>query len=187
MKDTLNKLSTTTIVLHWIVGIVIIFMIPVAIYMAEFEVFFLYPIHKSLGVTLLVLIIARVIWRVMNGWPEPVSEYQKWEQNLSKIVHWVLIVGTVLFPVSGMMMSGGGGYGIPLWGMELMAMNPDPNDMTKMLPVNKTVAEIGHELHEILAIVMSLSIILHIAGALKHHIMDKDQTLNRIKGKNISN
>ncbi len=185
MKDTLNKLSGITIALHWIVAIVTIFMILVGIYMAENEVLWLFPIHKSTGVLIFVFIIARVIWRVMNGWPEPVSEYQKWEQMLSRFIHWVMIVGTVLFPISGMMMSGGAGYGIPFYGLELMPMNMDPNDLEKVLPVNKTVADIGHELHEILAIVMSLAILLHIAGALKHHIVDKDGTLNRIRGKSV--
>ncbi|MBL4584894.1 MAG: cytochrome b [Pseudomonadales bacterium] len=185
MKDTLDKLSTPTIALHWLVGVVIVFMIPVAIYMADYEVFFLYPIHKSIGVTLFVFIIARVVWRVINGWPKPVSEYQKWEQILAKIVHWVLIVGTVLLPISGMTMSGAGGYGIPWFGLELMAMNVDPNDVTVVLPINELAAEIGHEIHHLLAIVMSVSILLHIAGALKHHFIDKDKTLQRMVGKSV--
>ena len=186
MKDTLNKLSMPTIALHWLIGIAIIFMMPVAIYMADNEVFWLYPIHKSVGLVLFVFIVARVVWRVKNGWPEAVSEYQKWEQNLSKVVHWVLIIGTVLFPLSGMMMSGAGGYGIHLFGLELLAMNPDPNDANAVIALNEVAAGIGHETHEITAWAMFVAIILHVAGALKHHIMDKDQTLNRMKGVDIS-
>ena len=185
MKDALNKLSLPTVVLHWIIGVAIIFMMPVAIYMADNEVFWLYPIHKSIGLALFVFIVARIVWRVKNGWPEPVSEYQKWEQTLSKIVHWVLIVGTIVFPLSGMTMSGAGGYGIHLFGLELLAMNPDPNDAYAVIALNETAAGIGHTVHELTAWIMFVCISLHIAGALKHHVMDKDQTLNRMRGKDV--
>ena len=185
IKDTPNKLSMPTIALHWLIGITIIFMMPVAIYMADNEVFWLYPIHKSVGLVLFAFIVSRIIWRIKNGWPKPVSVYQVWEQHLSKLVHWVLIIGTVVFPLSGMTMSGAGGYGIHLFGIELLAMNPDPNDAYAVIALNETAAGIGHTVHEITAWVMFVAIILHVAGALKHHIKDKDDTLNRMKGKEL--
>jgi len=175
------SLSKMTIALHWLVGLSIITLIAVGIYMGENEVWSLYPIHKSVGIILSVFILYRVIRRVKRGWPKPVSQYKKHEILLSKFVHWVLIIGTVLFPLSGMMMSGAGGHGLKVFGLELLASNY--NAAGEAVALNPTLAGIGHETHEILMPVMIAAIVLHIIGAWKHHLVDKDNTLKRMLGK----
>ena len=183
MNDTAQKLSGTTITLHWIVGLVILGMLSVGIYMHETEAYALYPIHKSIGMLILPVILLRAIWRVKQGWPEPVREYERYEQILSKITHWALIIGTVLYPISGMMMSGAGGHGLAIFGWELLAMNPDPANPQQVIPLNTAVAEIGHTTHVVLTYIVCTMLPLHILGAFKHHIMDKDTTLRRMLGR----
>lgn len=185
MRDTASQLSKTTIILHWIVALSMIGLLGVGLYMEQTSTYALYPLHKSFGVIIFFVILARVIWRVMNGWPQPASQYQAWEHNLAKVVHWVLIIGTVAMPISGMMMSGAGGHGISVFGLELLASNPDPANAHKVIPLNKEMAEIGHTVHGLLGKVLIAAIVLHIAGALKHHLIDKDGTLRRMLGKNI--
>lgn len=175
------SLSKMTIILHWLVGLAIMAMMAVGWYMSENEIGSLYPIHKSVGIILFLFILYRAIRRVKRGWPQPVSQYTKYEIMLSKLVHWVLIIGTVLFPLSGMMMSGAGGHGLKVFGLELMASNYDMAGKT--LAINPTLAGIGHETHEILLPVMLVAIVLHIAGVWKHHLVDKDNTLKRMLGK----
>jgi cytochrome b561 len=184
-KDTYNKLSTMTVLLHWFVGFGIIALMAVGIYMEETEAFALYPIHKSIGILMLGVILYRVIWRILNGWPKPVSNYKQIEKFMSATVHWVLILGTILFPLSGMIMSHAGGYGLAVFGYEVAAMNFDPTDTTKIMANNETVAQIANTVHSVLAKVMMLAIMLHIAGALKHHIFDMDGTFKRMKGNKI--
>lgn len=75
MKDTKSQLSNLTIALHWVVGLSIIVLIIVGIYMSENEVFELYPIHKSIGVLIFFVIVVRVYWRFVNGWLQPIREY----------------------------------------------------------------------------------------------------------------
>ncbi len=179
-KDT-QKFTTMTIFLHWLIGLTIIALIAVGLYMSENEVWDLYPIHKSIGIILFVFILYRVIRRLMRGWPEPVSQYAKYEVILSKIIHWVLLIGTLMFPISGMMMSGAGGHGIAVFGFELLASNY--NAAGEAVALNPTLAELGHETHEILGTVMIIAISLHIIGAWKHHLVDKDNTLKRMLGK----
>ena len=183
MRDSLERLSPLTIGLHWIVAVFIIGMVALGIYMDEFEVGRLYPIHKSLGVIAFVVIVPRVIWRAMNGWPQPVSQYKVWEQRLSKVVHWLLLIGMVLFPVSGMLMSGLGGHGVPLFGLELVPMNPDPANPQKMLPINGDMAKLAGGVHGLLGNLFIVLISLHVLGALKHHFLDGDRTLHRMVGK----
>lgn len=70
MSDSKTKLSCVTVALHWVVGITMIVMLAVGLYMTDFEVYALYPIHKSVGMIVFVTILARVVWRIKQGWAE---------------------------------------------------------------------------------------------------------------------
>lgn len=185
-QDSKTKLSTPTIVLHWLVAVTMIFLIVVGIVMTETDNYDLYAIHKSVGVSVFILVLLRVIWRLKNGWPPAASQYKKYEQILAKITHWALIISTVAMPISGVMMSGLGGYGVDVFGFTLISANPDPDNAGKMLAYHSGLAEIGHEVHEIFANIIFFGVILHIVGALKHHLIDKDGTLKRMLGATIS-
>ncbi len=183
--DTPNQLSHTTVVLHWVVGLAVIAMLALGIYMSETETFALYPWHKSFGVLIFFLLIARVAWRIRNGWPVPVGRYPRYEQALAKIVHHVLLYGTLLMPLSGFLMSALGGTGVSVFGFELVARNPDPIDPRKVIPHNEGIASIAHSTHGLVAFVLIFSLLLHIAGSFKHHLVDKDGTLRRIFGASV--
>ncbi|MGY0400274.1 MAG: cytochrome b, partial [Ostreibacterium sp.] len=118
MKDSYKRLSHLTISLHWLVGLTIIGLIAVGLYMSENEVYALYPIHKSLGMIIFVFILLRILWRIKNGWIEDIGD-KPWENKLARIIHWVLIIGTLLFPISGIVMSGAGGKGLSIFSWEL--------------------------------------------------------------------
>jgi cytochrome b561 len=153
--------------------------------MESYEAYALYYIHKSIGMIIIAFVLARVIWRILNGWPEPASKYSNIEHLMAKVVHWTLIIGTVALPVSGALMSGAGGHGLAIFGWELLAENIDPNNLEEVIPLNKTLAGFSHEIHEIVGNVMIIAIGLHLVGALKHHLIDKDGTLRRMFGKNL--
>lgn len=59
----------------------------------------------------------------------------------------------------------------------------DPGDPNKTLAINESVAEWGHIMHGLGGNVLIAAIVLHVVGALKHHIVDKDATLKRMFGK----
>lgn len=183
MKDTPQKLSHTTIALHWIVGLGMIGLIGVGLYMSKNEAFHLYPIHKSMGAILFIFILWRIIWRLMNGFPKPVGHYSTIERYLSKIVHWVLIIGTLMYPVSGMIMSVMGGRGAAIFGLQLIPPNLIDG---KPFPLNESLAGMGAQIHQTITPIMIIAIVLHIVGAYKHHLVDKDNTLRRMLGRTKS-
>ena len=167
-----EKLSLTSVVLHWIVAVMMVMLLGSGLYMHEFEARDVYPIHKSVGITITLFVIIRILWRIKEGWPAPHENHASWERKLSKISHYVLIAGTLLIPISGLVGSVAGGRGLYWFGVELIARDPAGK--------NRILAEAAHGAHEILAKIVILFLILHIAGALKHHFIDKDNTLRRI-------
>lgn len=181
--DTKEKFSPITITLHWLIAISIICLLAVGFYMATAEVWSLYPIHKSFGIIVFVLAVLRILWRIKNGWPIPVRDYPAWEHKLAVLTHWILITGTIVMPLSGFIFSGAGGYGVEVFGLTLAPSNPNPADLTKVIAFNQPMSDVGHEVHEIVGYIMAIAIALHLAGALKHHIIDKDRTLLRMLGK----
>ncbi len=180
MKDTQQQLSRITIFLHWFVGLGMIVLIGVGIYMSQNEVYTIYPIHKSIGAILFIFILWRVIWRIMNGFPQPVGDYSAIEKALAKLVHWILLIGSILYPVSGMTMSIMGGHGAAIFGLQFIApniVNGKPN------PLNEVLAGLAAQTHQLITPIIIIAIVLHIIGAYKHHFIDRDNTMHRILGR----
>ena len=182
-KDQPDRLSKTSRVLHWLIALGMVALLCVGIIMTKNELWNLYDLHKSIGLLLSVLIIFRVIWRAVNGWPHPAGHYRPVEKFLGKITHWGLIVGSVLIPVFGMMHSGFSGHGFGIFGMEIVKENPDPQRVNEVLPIWEAGYKFGQAGHQYISYLLICLLVLHIAGALKHHIVDKDKTLLRMLGK----
>ena len=105
--------------------------------------------------------------------------FNRFEQHLDSKSRQRAIIAKVLYPISGMMMSGAGGHGLSVFGFELLAQNVDPISGKKVV-LNETIASIGHNLHGKLVWIVIGIIVLHAVGALKHHFIDKDETIRRM-------
>ena len=175
MSET--HLSKTTRIFHWSIAITVIALLAVGLYMKRAEAFQFYDIHKSIGTLIFALIIARVIWRVMKGWPSQASNMPNWQKTLSRLVHWVLIIGTVLMPLTGLIGTYYGGRDISIFGLIITPEVPGPEDV---IPRNEELGDLMFLGHEYIAYIMIIALALHIAGAVKHHFIDKDGTLRRM-------
>ena len=187
MHDTQNKFSGRTIGLHWIIAVGMITMLIIGLIMHNMAdttslKWDLYHIHKSLGVVIFPFAVYRIFWRIRNGFPQSVGNYTAWKHILAKVIHYILIIGTVLMPISGMMMSGAGGFGIPLFFFEIVPSNFVDN---KAIAYNATLVESGYFIHEIGSKLIITGVLLHIAGAVKHHVIDKDGTIWRMLGRSL--
>lgn len=173
-----QALSITTRVLHGAIALGMISLLAIGIYMEEFEVFALYDWHKSFGFLVLILATIRVLWRIKEGWPSVIGNSSAAQQMVAKVIHWLLITITIVYPLSGVMMSVGGGHGLSFFGIELFAENI--NAAGETVAVNEGIAGLGHQLHGTLTWFVIAVIVLHIVGALKHHFIDKDVTIKRM-------
>ena len=172
-----NKLSKPTIAFHWLTGLLFIGVLALGLYVEDLprapEKFELLGIHKSLGLIVLFVAALRLAWRLKEGAISSIAKLTPQQALLAKAVHHLLLLGTLLMPISGLMMSIGGGHAIALFGLELISGGEKI----------EWLGGLGSNIHGIAANVLIATLLLHIAGALKHQFMDKDGTISRMLGK----
>ncbi|EAR62096.1 cytochrome b [Neptuniibacter caesariensis] len=174
-----NKLTHTMVGLHWLVALMMIGSIAFGIYIEELprsDIKFEYiQLHKSIGILVLIFAIIRIVNTSKNGLPSQLGTPKKRQDQIAKIAHIVLLAGTILMPVSGVMMSIGGGHSVALFGLNLIPSGEKIEWLGSM----------GYALHGIGGKLMIAAILLHIAGALKHSLINKDGTMRRMMGKAV--
>lgn len=137
------------------------------------EKFEMIGLHKSFGVLILFLGLWRIFWRLKSGFLKPADGVSKVEFKLGHTAHILLLILIFLMPMSGYVMSEAKGYAVSFFG--LFEMPP--------LPDNKAVGDFARQAHDILGTVAIVLISLHVLAALKHHFINKDNTLLRMFGK----
>lgn len=161
--------------LHWLIAALVIGMIGLGLYMSGQDpsppVFKMYALHKSVGVTILLLALLRLIWKFSGPRPSPLPNHKLWEKRLATVIHTLLYVSLFLMPLSGWIMSSAKDFSVSVFGLFTL---PD------LVAPNEGLAELAEEVHEIAAFTLIGMIVLHFAGAMKHHLIDRDATLRRM-------
>ncbi len=179
MNHSTQSYGKVAIVLHWLIAVVVIGMIYLGLYISENEAYHLMPTHKSIGILVFVFVVWRLILRLIKGFLGPMSRLNPVQKVLSTLVHWVLLLGSVLFPLSGMIMSTMGGRGLQVFGVDVVARN-EVNG--RPAAINDDIAEMAANVHEMLVPVMIAAIVIHLIGVIYHQFIIKDGTLSRMLG-----
>ncbi|WP_264406913.1 cytochrome b [Vibrio owensii] len=175
----LNKkpLTWQTITLHWITGLAFIGVFALGLYMVDLprspEKFEWYGIHKSLGAIILVVALIRLVWRLKEGALPPASHMPAWQDKAAKVVHGILLLATLAMPISGIAMSAGGGRAVDIFGWVIIAEGPE----------TPWLQELGSTIHHSAVEILIAVFVLHVAGAIKHQVVDKDGTISRMLGR----
>ena len=181
----MTSYNSSSKLLHWFVAIGMIAIAALGVYMESFEAYAWYGFHKSVGMLLLIVILIRVFKRLKEGFNESESSSVMWQKVIAKVVHLSILIVTLLFPISGMMMSIGGGRGADIFGLTLISPNID-SVTEKVVPINETVASLGAQAHGLLLDALVVLLFLHVGAALKHHFVNNNDVLNNMisfKGK----
>jgi cytochrome b561 len=127
--------------------------------------------HKSVGITILGIAVARLAWRLLSPGPALPSRLGPVERLLASVTHIGLYLALFLLPLSGWLMSSAKGYPVSWFNLvqlpDLIAKNEDTFILLK-------------ETHEVLAGTLVGLAVLHVAGALKHHFFYKDDVMKRM-------
>jgi len=176
--DSARKLSHTSVMLHWVVGILMIGSLIFGTILEEMprspDKGFLVGLHISFGLIVLIFALWRVTHRLRQGMLEPLGNVSATQKKVGRFVMGFLLFGTLLMPISGILMQLGEGRAISFFGLELLAASGVENEIIEK------IGEVGHGLGSKL---MILAVALHITAALKHHFIDKDGTMTRMLGK----
>ena len=177
-KDDIDDFGKTSIILHWISALLVLTLLVLGFWSYLLgrgpERSALLDIHVSLGLTLIPIHIARVFWRWRYG--KPVTEHQsKALQLLAETVWRLLLVLIAIQLLTGPLLVWLHGRGLGFYGLFTI---PSP-----ILRDEDLHANLIRPLHLLGGILITLTILLHLAGALKHVLINRDDVVGRMFGR----
>lgn len=168
--------------LHWFIALAIFIMLVLGWVMAGLpdstEKFALFQWHKSIGITILLLSLIRVVWRFMNPPPPMPVTVPRWEAKAAYATHYAFYTLMIAMPLLGWIMVSASPLNLPTL---LFKTIPWPH--LPVIPTLDNKKEIGHlatRMHGCLAYVLAALIVLHIGAACKHHLIEGDEILTRM-------
>ncbi len=171
----MQRYSRVAIGLHWVIALMIFGTFALGVYMHELplspEKLRLYSYHKWIGVTIFALVLFRLLWRLGHRPPPPPPSMPAWQRRAATVTHAMLYALTLAIPVSGWLMSSASGFQVVYLGIL-----PIPDLLAK----DKVLADQLKGAHEFLNLFMLALVVLHVAAALKHHLLDRDDVLARM-------
>jgi len=169
------RYSTPAIVLHWLVALLIFVAFPLGLYMADLplspEKLKLFSYHKWIGVTVFMLAGLRVVWRLTHTPPPLPSSVAGWQRRASAVAHGLLYLLILVIPISGWLMSSAKGVQTVWFGVLPL---PD------LIGKDKALGHLLEEVHETLNYTLLALVVLHVAGALQHHFIERQPFLQRM-------
>jgi cytochrome b561 len=176
--------SRASIALHWLIALLIIGNLAGGLYMETlldsddpamkqlgFQVI---QLHKSSGLTILVLSLVRLLLRLVEGFPPLPGHMTPTERGLARLTHWGFYALMLGIPLAGWVMVSASPLGFPTLWFGLFEWPHLPTGTSKAL------SGAASEVHEYLSFAAIALIFLHVAGALKHHLLDRDEVLGRM-------
>jgi cytochrome b561 len=174
MNEPAVHWNRTAQVLHWLIALMILGMGIVGLSMtlmsASMDKVKVYQLHKSFGITVLVLVGLRLVWRLAHRAPPPVP-MPHWQHAAASAVHALLYVLMFALPLSGWLFNSASNFPLQWFGLfHVPAIwGPDP-----------AVKHWAREFHEYGFWTLAALVVLHAAAAFKHHYIDHDETLRRM-------
>lgn len=189
LANTARTYGSVAKTFHWLIALLIFTVIPLgliandlahdirdpAIATGEDDIAratLLFSLHKTIGVTIFFVALARILWAMSQPRPGLLNADRPLEAMAAETVHWLLYGSLVLVPLSGWVHHAAATGFAPIWW---------PFGQTlPFVPKSESLAETASALHILLLRVLVVSLGLHILGALKHHVIDRDATLRRM-------
>lgn len=180
-RPTVDRLSRTTLALHWSVGLAVLGLLAYGFWLQTLPTgpgkTPYVQIHKSFGVLVFVVALARLLWRWREGFPPPAGPRRAWERLCAFWLHVFMIAATVLMPLTGIVRSLAYARPVSVFGLPVIPKLFDEKQ--------EALYAVAAALHDNLALALALAMALHIAAAFRHEIRDRDATLGRMFGSGI--
>ncbi|WP_198283308.1 cytochrome b [Sphingomonas sp. PAMC 26617] len=171
------------ITLHWVIALGIIILVTMGLVMvhvdlASAKLFQLYQLHKSIGITVLILAVLRVVWRLTHRPPPLKIEMPVLERAAASSSHSLLYVLLLAQPITGWALVSASVLAIPT---VLFGVIPWPDiPYFAALPNREAVGDVLKQVHAYGAYCFIAVVALHTAAALRHHFILRDDVLLRM-------
>lgn len=179
LRNSQATYGLVAVFLHWLVALTVAGMFSLGYWMVGLTYYDAWykqgpDIHRSAGVLLFIAMLLRVVWRLMNLRPEPVPGHRRWEVVAAHLVHGLLYVLLFVAMVSGYLISTADGSSVSVFGWF------DVPSITGRIKGMEDTAGVVHYWVTLSVVVLAG---IHALGALKHHVIDRDNTLRRMLGR----
>lgn len=178
-----ERYSSVAIALHWVVAALLGLMIALGKNMHTADhrpIEWMFQLHKSVGITILVLMIARLIWRLKNKPPALPADMKPLEKRASHWVHIGLYMLVFLLPLSGWIMVSVSPFAIATVLYGAMAWPHLPGLPELALETRQAIYPSIENIHELMSWALIALFALHVVGAIKHEMSDEEGVLKRM-------
>lgn len=167
--------GSITQLFHWLIAGLVFVQIALGVYAADLPVSMerlqWLSRHKSLGFVILVLVLLRLAWRGSHPPPPLPASVSLVTQRVARATHWLLYALLIAAPIAGWLHASASGLGVNVFGWFAL---PD------VVARSAEMSELFRELHSLLVKMLAIVIVLHIAAALRHALILKDDVMTRM-------
>ncbi len=178
-----QRYTAVAIVLHWAIGLGILAQLALGLAMTQLTIppatlFGWYQLHKSIGITILLLVVVRIAWRLGHRPPPLPAGLPVLEKRAAHGTHLILYAFMLAMPLTGWAMVSASVYNIPT---VLFGLVPWPHlPVLSTLPDKGTYEAVFKTIHAYIGFALIAFAGLHIAAALRHQIVERDAVLWRM-------
>ncbi|KJV28733.1 cytochrome b [Luteibacter yeojuensis] len=174
LRSEPTRWSTVAKTFHWLMALLILGNGAFAFYMdglkPSLNKINMFALHKSIGLTVLALFVLRLAWKMLDRRP-PDEPAPRWQQLAAHVVHGFLYLLIVAIPLSGWAFNSA--HGFPLQYFKQF-------NLPALVEKNEELSNTLGTVHVYLFWLLLLVLVAHVGGALKHHFIDRDDTLRRM-------
>ena len=175
LKNTRDQWGSISKSLHWLTLLLLVCMAWLGLTMGDLpngpDKIATYALHKSIGITILMLVLLRIGWRWYAGAPDGVPGTPRWQERIASLTHLALYALLLAMPLSGWILNSASGFPLQWFGLvNLPAIAGKDHDLH----------ELAEDIHEWLFWAMVTLAVLHAAAAFYHHLFVRDATLARM-------
>jgi cytochrome b561 len=184
-QDTRLRYGTVAMTLHWLIALLVVGNVCSGIYFAELAPkgtvpWWVVPMHKSSGLTVLVLSVLLLLWRLTHKWPALPQNTSAALRALARATHVLFYFFIIAIPFVGWAMVSASPRNTPTYWYWLFEWPRLPFFASLPMENKKPTAHLFGELHAIFAYFAIALVLLHVAGALYHQFIRRDQVLKRM-------